>query len=118
MVEFRREGRAGPVLLEVNPRPWGTLGLAVYAGVDFPRLWLEGHRGPPPEVRAGLRRRWFAGDVRRFLAARAGPPRDYPGAFPSAGEAFRDVLFGCATDFVFRWGDPLPFVSEMAGAFR
>ncbi len=40
-----------PMLLEINPRPWASLGLAVAAGVDFPRLWAElalGHdvRGP------------------------------------------------------------------------
>ena len=40
-----------PVLLEINPRPWASLGLAVAAGVDFPLLWAElalGHdvRGP------------------------------------------------------------------------
>jgi predicted ATP-grasp superfamily ATP-dependent carboligase len=116
MVEFRREGEGTPVLMEVNPRPWGTLGLAVDAGVDFPRLWLEGHRGPPPAYRAGVRRRWLAGDVRRVLAARAGPPAGYPGVFPSGGAAFRDALFGWAPDFVFRWTDPLPFLAEMAGA--
>jgi len=30
-----------PWLLEVNPRPWASIGLAVAAGVDFPRLWAE-----------------------------------------------------------------------------
>ncbi len=30
-----------PRLLEINPRAWASLGLAVAAGVDFPRLWAE-----------------------------------------------------------------------------
>jgi len=118
MVEFRREGDAPPVLMEVNPRPWGTLGLAVDAGVDFPRLWLEGHSGPPPGYPAGVRRRWLAGDLRRVRAAAAGPPPGYPGDFPTAGRAFRDMVVDGAPDFVFRWSDPLPFVAEILGGLR
>ena len=118
MVEFRRVDRGNPVLMEVNGRPWGTIGLAIDAGVDFPRLLLEGHRGPPPPYRAGVERRWLAGDLRRLLAARAGPPRGYPGPFPSMASALRDLLSGGAPDFVFRWSDPLPFLAEMAGGTR
>lgn len=118
MVEFRREGTGTPVLMEVNPRPWGTLGLAVDAGVDFPRLWAEGWTGPPPAYRAGVKRRWLAGDLRRVRAAWAGPPRDYPGPFPSFGRAVADVVLGIRTDFVFRWSDPMPFLAEFLGTRR
>jgi predicted ATP-grasp superfamily ATP-dependent carboligase len=117
MVEFRRDGTAAPVLMEVNGRPWGTIGLAVDAGVDFPRLLVEGHAGPPPEYRAGLRRRWLAGDARRLGAAIGGSPAAYPGRFPSVGEALGDILVRGAPDFVFRWSDPGPFLGEILGAF-
>jgi predicted ATP-grasp superfamily ATP-dependent carboligase len=117
MVEFRREGDGTPVLMEVNPRPWGTLGLAVDAGVDFPRLLVEGHAGPPPSYRSGVRRCWFAGDVRRLAAAWRGPPQDFPGPFPSFGSAFAD-LFDFSEDFVFRLEDPLPFLAEVVGAVQ
>ncbi len=116
MVEFRREGRGAPVLMEVNGRPWGTLGLAVDAGVDFPRLLLEGHRGPPPEYRIGVSRRWLAGDLRRVAAAWQGPPPGYTAPFPSTGRALADALFSWSPDFVFRWSDPAPFLAEVAGA--
>jgi predicted ATP-grasp superfamily ATP-dependent carboligase len=115
MVEFRRDGDGPPVLMEVNGRPWGTLGLAVDAGVDFPRLWLEGFDGPPPEYAIGIRRSWFAGDVRRVLAARAGPPPGYPGAFPSTRSALADLLLRSSPDLVFRWRDPSPFLGEILG---
>jgi predicted ATP-grasp superfamily ATP-dependent carboligase len=115
MVEFRREGDATPVLMEVNPRPWGTLGLAVAAGVDFPRLLAEGYAGPPPSYRAGVRRSWLAGDLRRLAAAWKGPPQDYPGWYPSFGSALGS-LFEFTEDFVFRLEDPLPFLAEVAGA--
>ncbi|MCK6481291.1 MAG: ATP-grasp domain-containing protein [Planctomycetes bacterium] len=118
MVEFRREGRGAPLLMEVNGRPWGTLGLAVDAGVDFPRLLLEGHRGPPPPYRIGTRRRWFAGDLRRLLAVHRGRPAGYPGPFPSRARALADVLLSWAPDMVFRWSDPGPFLAEVAGALR
>ncbi len=40
MFEFRVDRRSGRhVLLEVNPRFWGSLPLAVAAGADFPALW-------------------------------------------------------------------------------
>jgi predicted ATP-grasp superfamily ATP-dependent carboligase len=115
MVEFRREAEGVPVLMEVNPRPWGTIGLAVDSGVDFPRLLVEGYAGPPPSYGVGVRRRWLAGDLRRVGAAWSGPPRDFPGAFPTFGSALGDALLGWETDFVFRWDDPLPFVAEVAG---
>lgn len=42
MAEFRVDSRDGkPKLLEINPRFWGSLPLAVASGVDFPRLLLE-----------------------------------------------------------------------------
>lgn len=42
MVEFRRDARDGRFkLLEVNPRFWGSLPLAVAAGVDFPAVYYR-----------------------------------------------------------------------------
>jgi protein-tyrosine-phosphatase len=42
MFEFRLDRRSGRhVLLEVNPRFWGSLPLAVAAGADFPALWWD-----------------------------------------------------------------------------
>jgi len=42
MAEFRRDARDGTFrLLEVNPRFWGSLPLAVAAGVDFPATYYR-----------------------------------------------------------------------------
>jgi predicted ATP-grasp superfamily ATP-dependent carboligase/protein-tyrosine-phosphatase len=42
MFEFRVDPRGGRhILLEVNPRFWGSLPLAVAAGADFPALWWD-----------------------------------------------------------------------------
>jgi hypothetical protein len=57
--------------MEVNTRFWGSLQLAIDAGVDFPRLlWEAGlaakeERSPLPpatEYRIGQRLRWLLGD--------------------------------------------------------
>src|SRR5215211_3814146 len=48
MVEFK-VGRDGPKLMEINGRIWGSLPLAVRAGMDFPVRLAEMYlTGPPP----------------------------------------------------------------------
>jgi predicted ATP-grasp superfamily ATP-dependent carboligase/protein-tyrosine-phosphatase len=41
MFEFKQHDGGEPVLMEVNGRFWGSLALAIHAGVDFPRLMYE-----------------------------------------------------------------------------
>lgn len=73
MIECKRDLTTGrPVLMEINGRWWGSLQLAVDAGVDFPRLVadiaLGGTIPPfPPSYRPGVRCRWFWGDVDHLL---------------------------------------------------
>jgi predicted ATP-grasp superfamily ATP-dependent carboligase len=62
MVEFKTDPRDGhPVILEVNPRFWGSLNLAILSGVDFPfllyRLAMEGDLPPIEGYREGVRSR-------------------------------------------------------------
>ena len=45
MVEFK-QGKDGPVLLEINGRVWGSIALPVRAGVDFPLLLAERYIRP------------------------------------------------------------------------
>jgi predicted ATP-grasp superfamily ATP-dependent carboligase len=68
MVEFKVDERDGvPRLMEVNGRFWGSLQLAIDAGVDFPDLLIRsvvlGEHVEPPTYRVGVRSRWFWGDV-------------------------------------------------------
>ena len=59
MLEYRRDPASGEFrLLELNARFWGSLHLALVAGVDFPRLLLDswlGGREPEPSWRPGVR---------------------------------------------------------------
>jgi predicted ATP-grasp superfamily ATP-dependent carboligase len=68
MVEFKEDRRDGLwKLMEVNGRFWGSLQLAIDAGVDFPVLWLNRFVGLPVPAsapyRIGVKSRWFWGDV-------------------------------------------------------
>ncbi len=73
MVEFKRDLRDGVAkLMEINGRFWGSLQLAIDAGVDFPAILLQpttpgAHAVPAPQYRVGLRSRWFWGDVDALL---------------------------------------------------
>ena len=67
---------AGPVLIDVNTRFYGSLALALAAGVNLPAAWHAVARDRPAgevvDYRAGVTYRWFEADV---LAALRGKPR-------------------------------------------
>lgn len=66
MVEFRVTPAGKPYLMEVNTRFWGSLQLAIDAGVDFPHLLYQitAHEpvATPLPYRIGCRLRWLLGD--------------------------------------------------------
>ena len=73
MVEFKVDPRDGiPKLMEVNPRFWGSLQLAIVSEVDFPYLILKMARGesfaPILRYPVGRRCRWLLfGDILHFF---------------------------------------------------
>jgi hypothetical protein len=95
MVEYKVETASGtPYLMEINGRFWGSLQLAVDAGVDFPRLLAESalgaDTGPVPAYKVGVRSRWWWGDVDQLLTRLIRPRaslacRPGPGAFGRCG---------------------------------
>ena len=63
MVEFKKDRRDGRyVLVEINPKLWGSLDLAIASGVDFPwlicRMAMDGDIEPVTEYRTGVKFRW------------------------------------------------------------
>jgi len=73
MVEFKIDSRDGKAkLLEINPRFWGSLALAIKAGVNFPFLLtlmaLELDFSPVLDYKLGRVCRWLLpGDILHFL---------------------------------------------------
>lgn len=122
MAEFRSDG-AQRWLMEVNARLWGSLQLAVDAGVDFPRLLVDCAVGQlpiaSPSARLGVRSRWELGDVDHAIALARGA-RDSEGR-TGFGAALRVLCSrtGPGTRFeVFRRDDPRPFVREVRDWMR
>jgi thioredoxin reductase/predicted ATP-grasp superfamily ATP-dependent carboligase len=66
--------------IDLNPRIYGSLALAVSAGANLPALWCEWLLGREPQravARPGLRYRWEEGDLRHLnWSLRRGDLRD------------------------------------------
>ncbi|WP_111641463.1 carboxylate--amine ligase [Marinimicrobium alkaliphilum] len=77
MVEFRVTPDGQPYLMEVNTRFWGSLQLAVDAGVDFPLLLWQVHQSQAIDrdwtYRIGQRLRWWLGDLDSLYIYCKGP---------------------------------------------
>jgi predicted ATP-grasp superfamily ATP-dependent carboligase len=72
MVEFKIDEQTGNAyIMEINGRFWGSLQLAIDAGVDFPAILLSVASGnshsQPPEYKTGIKTRWFWGDMDLLL---------------------------------------------------
>ena len=123
MIEFKRDARTGDaVLMEINARLWGSVQLAIDAGVDFPSVLVQAALGLPlPEwsaPRTGVRSVWELGELDHALvigrrsAAQLDLPRGTPTGWGAALRALLDHRWGDHPE-VFRFSDPKPFVSEL-----
>lgn len=71
MVEFKRDAKGVPYLMEINPRFWGSLQLAIESGVDFPYLAMQlalGESVEPPTARPAANR-WVLGEIDSLITA-------------------------------------------------
>ncbi len=116
--EFLLRADGVPVLLDVNPRPWGTLGLALDAGVNFVG-WAARHAlgdALPSELRGsriGVVRHYLPFEIRRVLSVWFGAPATgYPGRWPGRFEALVEWGYGPGEALIFRADDPLPAVAD------
>lgn len=111
MVEFRMDERDGvPKLMEVNGRFWGSLPLAIAAGVEFPYLLYRSSRGesiPIADYEEGVTSRWlFPGDILWFASSLKNRPNRLQTVrrFASVRDQHYDVL---------STSDPLPVIGAM-----
>jgi len=114
MVEFKVDPRDGiPKLMELNPRFWGSLQLAIVSGVDFPYLLLRMSRkesfSPVLRYEVGKRCRWLLfGDILHFL--------NNPHRFHLHPSFFHFFDPNASYDIISK-DDPLPLLGSAATLF-
>ena len=127
MIEYKIDQDTGtPYLMEINPRFWGSLQLAIDAGVDFPLLLARAATGDCPEpvlsYQVGIRSRWWWGDFDHLIArlrksrAELALSDDAPGR----GRVLLDFLTlwrGRDRNEILRLSDPGPAVRESIAWF-
>jgi predicted ATP-grasp superfamily ATP-dependent carboligase len=116
-VEFRRDARGHPLLMEINARLAGPIEIALLAGVDFPLMTWQWATGLPVGraggYRTGFRMRWLRGDMRwlRDNFRRTGRPDSMTRAralWAFASEFARTVRYDCLD-----WRDLRPMIAEL-----
>ena len=121
MVEFKIDRDGIPFLMEINGRLWGSLQLAIDAGVDFPamlvRLALGSEVEPRLSYSSDVRTRWEWGDVDHLVSRlrRTSRALSLPAGSPGRWRVLLDFLGTFASDArseVFNWDDPRPFFRE------
>jgi predicted ATP-grasp superfamily ATP-dependent carboligase len=106
--QFIRDTRGEHYLIDLNPRVYGSLALAVAAGLNLPAIWVEVLLGRRPNVegyRIGTRFRHEEKDVRALARMLVDGAR-------------LDALRGClprrgTTHAIFSASDPLPLLASV-----
>jgi predicted ATP-grasp superfamily ATP-dependent carboligase len=102
MVEFKRNDQDGEFyLMEINPKLWGSIDLAIHAGCNFPEwiaCWLTGGTLPQPvDYRKGLVFQWvIPNGLKSFLL------------YPEFRGVFLRNLVAREVCTEVKWSDPLP----------
>jgi predicted ATP-grasp superfamily ATP-dependent carboligase len=125
MIEFKvddRDGRAK--MMEINGRFWGSLPLAVVAGVDFPWLYfcqVTGQEMPAmTQYQEGIVSRHWLGDLANLAQVLLSRNPMRPLSFPKRSTALREFLFPghAAQPDVARVDDLVPAGAELLDALR
>jgi predicted ATP-grasp superfamily ATP-dependent carboligase len=122
MVEYKVDSKTGdPYLMEINGRLWGSLQLAIDAGVAFPGLLVACALGQDPapamDYRVGVRTWWEWGDVDHLLArlrhsrTKLALTDDAPSRTEVVASFLRTFRSGAARE-IYSSDDPRPFFRE------
>jgi predicted ATP-grasp superfamily ATP-dependent carboligase len=111
-LEFIRPTDGVPRLIDFNGRFYGSMELAVAAGVDLPTLWAADATGrpvhPAPPARPGVRFQRLGGDLRRALRHPEGP------VVPAVVDALRYSVGARHSTLSLR--DPRPALEYLIGS--
>lgn len=107
LTEYLYTRERGPVLMEMNPRFWNTLALAIDCGVDFPTLWVAAALGKslegPRDWPVGRLAQWLLpGDLLNF----AFNPKRFE-------QPIGYLPFGRRVHAIWQADDPLPLASML-----
>jgi hypothetical protein len=88
MVEYKKPSSGPPILMEINGRPWGSIQLAIAAGIDYPRYLAEWvlHGCLPPvasNYQRGIVCRRMVGELTHLANLRRGAPAQWPVRYPN-----------------------------------
>ena len=125
MVEFKRRSSNGEfILLEINPRFWGSLQLAIDCGQDFPWLLLSNYRNKSDDFipdcsgenfgqdyRIGRRLRWFWGTIDNAIISLKIKRYSFSELLLGNKLRFGEKLFKTTWE-IFRPADLMPFFVE------
>lgn len=107
------ETESGLATIDFNPRPYGSLALALAAGANLPAIWVNALLGRPvaPVVaRPGVRYRWEETEILNAAVAAASG---------RLGDAVRIALpHRHTTHAFFRLADPAPLAARALGVAR
>jgi protein-tyrosine-phosphatase len=126
MIEYRKNLATGEfTLMEINGRFWGSLPLAVSAGVDFPyqlyRLLVHNETPPTAPYRIGLFQRNLHKDL-GWLKQQAGANRSRIGGFRLLIQqmliGLKRLLLGKERLDTITLDDPIPGIVETLSALR
>jgi predicted ATP-grasp superfamily ATP-dependent carboligase/ribosomal protein S18 acetylase RimI-like enzyme len=113
-LDFVADGNGEFKLIEINPRLWGALALAMFSGVDFPYLWYLaaiGRNDMDPGIiqNRKIKCRWVVGDCLAFAGLiKRGRLQEAIRLIIPERKCYHD-------DFIIR--DPLPLVFEICDYF-
>lgn len=121
MVEFKVSGDGTPYLMEINTRLWGSLQLAIDAGVDFPWLLYKLACGQPvtpvTRYKTGRRLRWLLGDVDGLYLSLRDPYTPFMTKLVKLGQFLWPTPLRTRHE-INRWSDLGPFWWELRHYLR
>lgn len=122
MVEFKRDAHGRHYLIEINPRFWGSLQLAISSGCNFPLLLWNMMSGEtiaphPNDYEVGRRLRWVLGTLDHvYLRLKEDPISAVQDFFTKNSlQLFKRPLK--TTYDVWAWDDPKPLLVELRNYF-
>lgn len=128
MVEFKIDAATNqPMLIEINGRFWGSLQLAIDAGVDFPRLLYNQLCGTALPIengyKVGVTSRWLLGDLDHLLMLwlRRRTTLSLPNGYAGRWKVLVDFIasfFGPVKHEIWRLDDLRPALTELGRYLR